>query len=110
MLTRIEVTESDFEISLDGNDFLPILDIGEDSQYYVSWGHVESSEMIGYCNKHLEHLGEDLDDYKLSEEDITWEWAIALESRDAEHDFTLRWSNVGPETVGAFPITIVSIW
>lgn len=112
MKTLIELRESDFETSIGGEDFLPILDFGEESEYYITYGHIPFEEMVEYAKQHLLYIGEDPEDKEIySLEDVSWRWAIAYDSDyNDDGDFTLRWKEIGPKTDGAFPITLLSIW
>jgi len=110
--SKIEVTESDFEIDLNDGSYLPILDIEASNRYYVTYGHIPGEEMVDYCNQHLAYMEEDLDDFKLSEEDVVWTYAVAFDSygHDTDRDFVLRWNEISPDEEGSFPITLVTLW
>lgn len=112
MKTLVHLTETDFEYELEDGSVIPILDFGERGEYYITYGHIPYDEMEEHARQLITVLGGDPGDKESwgDVDDVTWGWAIAEESLDADEDYTLKWANITGDTEGAFPVTIISVW
>lgn len=112
MRTMVHVTETDFEYETESGSIIPILDFGEQSEYYITYGHIPSDEMEEYAHLLITEFGGDPGDKESwgNVEDVTWGWAVAYESHDPDSEFELKWNNITSDTDGAFPVTIISVW
>jgi len=106
--TLVKLTESDFEYETENGEVIPVIDLGEDSEFIVTYGHVDPEEMECWVNDLHTSFGIPTEEYTIN--DISWHWAVALETADASLGFELRWKNVREDDNGAFPVTIAYIW
>lgn len=111
MRTLLNLTESDFEMETAGA-LVPILDFGDESEYYITYGHIPFDEMEQYARLFIAESGGDPSDtdYWGSLDDTTWGYAVAIESFDEDRGYSLKWNNITSDTEGAFPVTILSVW
>lgn len=108
MKTLVFVNESDFEYETTDGRVIPVLDFGNDSEYYITYGHIPFEEMEEHVQSLNQEYGIDSEDF--SADEMSWRWAIAQESDDPDNPFELKWLNVTSETEGSFPITLLSVW
>lgn len=112
MKTLLRLTESDFEFELDNGEVIPVLDFNEDSQYYITYGHIPEDEMTMYVKRLIEEFGEDPDDRESwgALDDIAWTWAIAYEDDNPETVYNIQWNDIDSNSESAFPVTILTVW
>lgn len=108
MKTLVKIDESDFEYETSDGRVIPVLDFGNDSEYYITYGHIPFEEME-------EHVRDLMAEYDILEEgqdfsELSWRWAIAFTAEYTEDEFELRWQDISPDDNGAFPITLLTVW
>lgn len=97
--------QGDFDFS-DGGESFPFIE-DEDGSRYFGFGHIDKEKFTKGVERYIRHMsGESL--LEAGEEMNLWvDHLHAKFTDDQAERFT--WLNVGPETPGAWPIT-VGIW
>lgn len=108
MKTLVHLTESDFEYETSDGKVIPVLDFGEASEYYITYGHIPFEEMEEHVRDLMVEYGFDLEEIRTDE--LSWRWAIAYESSESDNGWLIKYEDISSESTGSFPITLYSVW
>lgn len=106
-------TEDDFiHKTVDGREIDAIF-LGVDSEYIVTYGHVDNESILSAARQIIVDIGEDPDDpdlYDLEDEtQISWRWARPCSGYADE--WNIYWGeDVTESTPDSFPVTVLTLW